>query len=353
MSAAEELCDKNSLDPTHRAEGAFLRATAQRALGFVASASLRKVKPEETNRIYAFVKNHIEVLSSYFVYATAGTYKDVFWDRVSQGTDWSCELPIEGHRLRNGKEGGIIQLAALVEHRKPRNGESATEVAGPVRTLLFLLHPEDHEELYPEDQALLRAAIRNNTLILTTLESAEQWARWESSGPNLAPREDHRGEEIVALIAHDRMKLQICKWAVRHRKALSTFKSIVTTGTTGKLVHEFLEAADIKAGLIEPRFSGPEGGDIQIADLILREGCQHVIFFVDPTTAHPHEADIRALVRICSLPDVKVNLRLTECAASSWITSYASPAGIDPSTCNTDSSFLQTLGAISSLHSLA
>ena len=321
MPLATEVYDKGSLDLAHEAESAFSRAAARRALGFVASSSLRKATPGEGSPIHAFVRRNQAVLQSYFVFATGGTYRDVFWNKVSDA-NWGSDLPIEGYCLRNGKEGGIIQLAALVERRRAKKGWQQHEVPGPIRTLLFLLHPEDHEEVYPEDQALIRAAIRNNTLMLTTLEAAQRWATWEAGSKPEVEQSDRR-DEVVALIAHDRKKLEICKWAIRYRKQLSAFRAIVTTGTTGQHVHEFLEAADVRADLLKPRFSGPEGGDIQIADLILREGCQHVVFFVDPTTAHPHESDIRALVRVCSLLDVRVNLRLTECAASSWITSYA------------------------------
>lgn len=316
---------KTSLELDHKAEAAFARAKAQRALGFVASRLLREVR-EERNAIFAFVKTHQNLLSSYFVYATAGTYRDVFWDKVTEDSEWASHLPLEGFALRNGKKGGIIQLAALVEHRKPRNPWPPNELPGPVRTLVLLLHPDDHEELYPEDQALFRAAIRNNTLLLTTFEAAQNWAAWEAEPGADTRRPDHRAGEVLALISHDRMKLEMCKWAVKYRRELSKFRSIVTTGTTGKLVGEFLMAADVKTTVIEPRFSGPEGGDIQIADLILRQGCQHVVFFVDPTTAHPHEADIRALVRVCSLLDIRVNLRLTESSATTWILSYGASA---------------------------
>ncbi|HEX5883547.1 MAG TPA: hypothetical protein VFY67_03280, partial [Pyrinomonadaceae bacterium] len=76
---------------------------------------------------------------------------------------------------------------------------------------------------------------------------------------------------------------------------------------------------DRKIQRMDKRESGPKGGDVEIGGEILRGNCHHVVFFVDPMTVHPHEADIQALLRICAMPDVRVNLRLTETAATSWI----------------------------------
>ena len=45
--------------------------------------------------------------------------------------------------------------------------------------------------------------------------------------------------------------------------------------------------------------SGPLGGDAQIAALMCLEDLGGVIFFIDPLSAHPHQADIDSLVRLC------------------------------------------------------
>lgn len=69
--------------------------------------------------------------------------------------------------------------------------------------------------------------------------------------------------------------------------------------------------------------SGPSGGDIEIAGEVLRGDVDHLVFFIDPMTPHPHEADVQALLRICSLPGLHTNLRVTERAATSWIQTVA------------------------------
>lgn len=52
--------------------------------------------------------------------------------------------------------------------------------------------------------------------------------------------------------------------------------------------------------------SGPQGGDLQIAARIVVDPVDAVIFLRDPLTAHPHEPDIHALLRVCDVKGVPV-----------------------------------------------
>jgi methylglyoxal synthase len=98
----------------------------------------------------------------------------------------------------------------------------------------------------------------------------------------------------IAMIAHDKKKDQIVKFAVRHREALEKHK-IFTTGTTGKRINDV-------TGLPVTRFlSGPLGGDQQIGSMIACEKIDFVIFLRDPLTAQPHEPDVQALLRMCDV----------------------------------------------------
>lgn len=47
--------------------------------------------------------------------------------------------------------------------------------------------------------------------------------------------------------------------------------------------------------------SGPLGGDQEIGGMITTDEVAAAFFFIDPLSAHPHEADIRALTRICEV----------------------------------------------------
>lgn len=95
----------------------------------------------------------------------------------------------------------------------------------------------------------------------------------------------------IALIAHDNLKDDLVKWAVTHKKELSQF-GLFATGTTGTRI----EAA---VGLPIHKFkSGPLGGDQQIGAGICEGKIDAVIFFWDPLAPHPHDVDVKALLRI-------------------------------------------------------
>ncbi|WP_226579285.1 methylglyoxal synthase [Halobacillus litoralis] len=103
----------------------------------------------------------------------------------------------------------------------------------------------------------------------------------------------------IALIAHDKKKESIIRFAKKHYDILSKH-DLFATGTTG------MRIAD-EANLKVTRFqSGPLGGDQQIGARIAAEDMQMVIFFRDPLTAQPHEPDITALLRLCDVHQIPV-----------------------------------------------
>jgi len=101
----------------------------------------------------------------------------------------------------------------------------------------------------------------------------------------------------LAIIAHDGRKADLVAWATYNRKRLATF-DIVATATTGSLLQD-------KVGLaVTAVLSGPFGGDAQIAAMVA-EGRIHAVFFlVDPMSAHPHDPDIRTVMRVCNVHNV-------------------------------------------------
>lgn len=102
----------------------------------------------------------------------------------------------------------------------------------------------------------------------------------------------------IAIIAHDGKKAEMVQFLneqkdVLHRKEIT----LVSTGTTGGRVE--------KTGFeVNKLFSGPLGGDAQIAARVAEGKCQMVIFFRDPLEKHPHEPDIFMLMRLCDVYDV-------------------------------------------------
>ncbi len=102
----------------------------------------------------------------------------------------------------------------------------------------------------------------------------------------------------IVLIAHDNRKADLLEWAVFNRETLSRH-DLHGTGTTGAMVAEEL-------GLPVKRFlTGPLGGDQQVGAAIAEGRIDLVIFFWDPLEPHPHDVDVKALLRIavvCNVP---------------------------------------------------
>ena len=105
------------------------------------------------------------------------------------------------------------------------------------------------------------------------------------------------GKRQVALIAHDRKKLELAMFAMSHRDALAHFH-LVATGTTCGILQK-------QTGLnVERVLSGLLGGDQQIGARLAEAKVLAVFFFRDPLTAQPHEPDVSALVRLCDVHDI-------------------------------------------------
>ena len=51
----------------------------------------------------------------------------------------------------------------------------------------------------------------------------------------------------------------------------------------------------------------------------------HVLFFADSSKSHPHEADIRVLLKACADPRNRVNLILNSRMAEEWANRYSPP----------------------------
>jgi len=101
----------------------------------------------------------------------------------------------------------------------------------------------------------------------------------------------------IVLIAHDNRKEDLLDW-VHFNKGTLGKHHLSATGTTGKLIQE-------KTQLPVFRFiSGPLGGDQQIGSKIVENGIDFMVFFWDPLSAHPHDPDVKALLRIAVLYNI-------------------------------------------------
>jgi methylglyoxal synthase len=101
----------------------------------------------------------------------------------------------------------------------------------------------------------------------------------------------------LAIIAHDGKKADLVAFATFNRDRLSEF-DLVATSSTGRLLTD-------KVGLeVECLESGPDGGDVQIANRVVEGEIDAVVFMVDPLDKHPHDPDIQTLLRICNVCNV-------------------------------------------------
>lgn len=115
-------------------------------------------------------------------------------------------------------------------------------------------------------------------------------------------------EIALALIAHDAKKEDMVQLVKAHQKELAGLE-LVATRSTGHLIEERIGLA---VRLLE---GGPRGGDQQVGAMVAGEEVEAVIFLRDPLTAHPHEPDVSALLRVCDVHNVPLATNLTTAEA--------------------------------------
>jgi methylglyoxal synthase len=103
----------------------------------------------------------------------------------------------------------------------------------------------------------------------------------------------------IALIAHDNRKEDLVDWARYNKDRLLRHK-LFATGTTGTLL---MDKLDLK---IHKFRSGPLGGDQQVGAHIAEGKIDSMIFFWDPLSPHPHDVDVKALLRISVVYNIPI-----------------------------------------------
>jgi methylglyoxal synthase len=226
----------------------------------------------------------------------------------------------------NGRDGGLMRLVSRLA-----GGLTAQDALDGV---FFLIDPVDPTSIYPEAQALKRQCVIHGKPFVATLAGAIEWVAVELrcagldalSVPEATPLFALESQ-VVALIAHDALKNQMVAFAAEHFDTLSRFAGRVATGTTGSRLNEMAWSRGWPTSQpwVTCYQSGPLGGDAQIAELVLDQRCQKVIFFEDPHVARQHEADIQLLERaVCSAHHATTCFN-TPAMASRWAQAMSSP----------------------------
>jgi methylglyoxal synthase len=101
----------------------------------------------------------------------------------------------------------------------------------------------------------------------------------------------------VALIAHDSKKPAIIALCGEFKEVLE-HEELVSTKATGGLIADLIGLNITKVN------SGEKGGDLQVGAMVASNEVKAVIFLRDPLTAHPHEPDINAFLKVCDVNNV-------------------------------------------------
>ncbi|MBQ4473094.1 MAG: methylglyoxal synthase [Lachnospiraceae bacterium] len=107
----------------------------------------------------------------------------------------------------------------------------------------------------------------------------------------------------IGLVAHDGKKKLMQNFCIAYRVILSKHV-ICATGTTGRLIEE-------ATGLTVHKYlSGHLGGEQQMAAQVEHGELDLVIFLRDPDNKHPHETDLKSVIRLCDLYNIPLATNL-------------------------------------------
>jgi methylglyoxal synthase len=115
----------------------------------------------------------------------------------------------------------------------------------------------------------------------------------------------------VALVAHDNRKKDLVEWVEWNYQVLLNH-NLICTGTTGLMIEKVIrqklekESSENILKSITKLKSGPLGGDQQLGAMITEGKIDVLIFFWDPMQPHPHDVDVKALLRIAVVYNIPI-----------------------------------------------
>ena len=117
----------------------------------------------------------------------------------------------------------------------------------------------------------------------------------------------------IALVVQEGMKDNLQKLVNDHKTFLSN-NCIVSTKGTAEYIHEKTEI--IVTDVVN---SGQEGGDLNIANMVLEGKIGVAIFLLNPIRYFPHSQDAYSLMRMCNFKDIPLatNMKTADIVLSS------------------------------------
>ena len=108
----------------------------------------------------------------------------------------------------------------------------------------------------------------------------------------------------IAIVVQEGMKDNLYKLVNTHKSFLSENHVIATLGTA-----EYLFKT-IEFKVTDIVHSGERGGDIKIANKIVDDELDALIFLLNPLKNFPHEGDIQSLIRVCNVTNTPCALNI-------------------------------------------
>jgi methylglyoxal synthase len=288
--------------------------------GRVAFITTDNYRKDHRPQLERFVYEQLYKLCSHFaVLSTGTTYEKVFEILYGRSASQNLELIARSNGLSISGEHDLEPWRRTIEagmERHPQSVEGMIEITYELveGRLDGVIHLQDWQDIRNVDSLVLRREANvHDVPIASDLRTAESLtSAWDIRARQDPEREIFKKKEppkdfpllgltpedrVLALIAHDGKKLEMCCLIVEYsRQIFKNFDYVLATGTTCKYVKMFLEAAGCSPGdlqKVRACRSGPYGGDVQIAAAVVKRLCKTVIFLQDPFTSHPHATDIQ------------------------------------------------------------